>query len=150
MIVKQDNVGFEYDLHPYVLLYRSLVSPTILSVYLTCIESGPDQITGLQDDPNTYNIYLQSQCCCPGKCIYVDDSGGMSGGAVFLIILFSFGSAYIIFGMLFLRYQRGASGFEMIPNRLMWLSLASLALHGTRYSLRVIRHRSFDVNYESV
>ena len=49
--------------------------------------------------------------------------------------------------MIFLRYSRGATGPDMIPNRLLWLGITSYAVNGLRYSIQIIRHRSLAVDY---
>jgi hypothetical protein len=52
--------------------------------------------------------------------------------------------------MAFLRFSRGATGPDMIPNRLIWLDIISYAIDGLRYCIQVIRHKSFSVNYQNV
>jgi len=150
LIAKQSDAEFEAHENLYTLIYHS--SNFLLTVYLTCTDSDKDTINGRQDDEQIFNIYIQSRCCCPGKCHYSSAStgGGGGGGVVFIIILLVVIFVYIVGGMIFLRYNRGATGLDMIPHRLMWLGITSHAIDGLRYSIQIIRHRSFGVNYEKL
>jgi hypothetical protein len=74
----------------------------------------------------------------------------MGGGAVFIIILIVILFVYIIGGMIFLKFARGATGSDMIPNRLIWLNITLHAIDGLRYSVQVIRHKSFAVEYQKI
>ncbi|CAF1034175.1 unnamed protein product [Adineta ricciae] len=139
LIAKHDKVDFENHENVYTLIYHT--SSILLTVYLTCREDGVEKINGRQDDQQIFNIYLQSPCCCPGKCHYSGDRS-LSGGAIFIIILFVLLVVYIVGGMIFLRYARGATGADMIPNRLMWLGIVSYAIDGVRYSIQVVRQRN--------
>lgn len=48
---------------------------------------------------------------------------GMSGGAVFFILLLVFAGIYFIGGALALKFLRGATGWEMLPNHEFWCTL---------------------------
>ena len=125
----------------------------MLTVTLTCRDADGETITGRQDDAQTFDIFLTSRCACPGLCRYVDpsgDDGGIGGGAVFVIILLVVIVVYLVGGMIFLRYRRGATGLEMIPNRSMWLSLVSYAKNGVQFSMDVICQRNRSTAYQSV
>jgi hypothetical protein len=146
IIAKQSDVLFEHHDNVNVLVYHS--SGLLLTVYLTCRDADGETINGRQDDHETFNIYIQSRCCCPNKCHY--SSGSIGGGAVFVIILVVLIFVYIVGGMIFLKYKHGATGSDMIPNRSMWLNLTSHTVDGVRYSIQVIRNRSLAVTYEKV
>ncbi|CAF4353914.1 unnamed protein product, partial [Rotaria sordida] len=124
----------------------------LLAVFLTCSDSDEDTVNGHQDDAQTFSIYVQSRCCCPDKCHYSPDSGSksISGGAIFLILLISILFVYIIGGIIFLKHTRGATGTDMIPNRLIWLNITLYALDGLRYSIQIVRHRSFNIDYQKI
>ena len=147
-IVRQDDVQFEHHDNLNLLVYQT--PSALLTVYLTCLDTDEDKINGRQDDAQTYNIYIQSRCCCPGKCTYSEESTGMGAGAVLVIIFVVLLAVYLIGGMVFLRFRQGASGLDMIPNRSMWLNVTSHAIDGMRYSIAVIRHRSLQASYEKV
>ena len=74
----------------------------------------------------------------------------MSGGAIFVIILIVILFVYIIAGMSYLKFSRGATGQDLIPNRLLWLHILGYAIDGLRYSIQVIRYKSFDVDYQKI
>ncbi|CAF1312053.1 unnamed protein product [Adineta steineri] len=146
VIARQSDAVFEKHVDENLLAYQS--PDFLLLVHLTCRDAHEDTITSRQDGPTIYDIFLTSRCACPGKCHYSD--GSMSGGAVFIIILLVLLFVYIVGGMLFLKYSRGATGADIIPNRVMWLNVMSYAIDGTRYSIQIIRQKSFNVNYEKL
>jgi hypothetical protein len=146
VIAKQSDVEFEHHEDVNLLIYHT--SGNLLTVYLTCRDADGDSINGRQDDHETFNIYIQSRCCCPGKCHYSGESIG--GGAVFVIILIVLLFVYIVGGMIFQRFVRGATGPDIIPNRLVWTNVASYANGGLRYSIQVVRNRSLEVDYQKI
>jgi hypothetical protein len=129
-----------------MLIYHS--PSTLLTIYLMCRDTDEDSITARQDDEVTFYLTVQSRCCCPGRCHY--SSGSIGTGAVLVIIFVVVLFVYIVGGILFLRFARGATGQDMIPNRLMWLSLTSYAIDGLRYSIQVVRHRSLNIDYQKI
>lgn len=50
----------------------------------------------------------------------------------------------------FLRFARGATGTDMIPHRLLWVNILLHAIDGLRYTIQVIRQRSFSVEYQKI
>lgn len=130
-----------------VLVYHH--GDTLLTVVLTCRDSDQDTVNGRQDDPQIFHLDVKSRCCCAGKCQYSGDSS-LSGGAIFLIILVVLLFVYIVGGMIFFKFVRGATGPDMIPNRLIWLNILSFAIDGLRYSIQVIRHGSLSVEYQKI
>lgn len=122
----------------------------LLTVYLMCRDADEDTVTGRQDDEKTFDIYVRSRCCCPGKCQFSGGSGSIGGGAVFLIILFVLVFVYILGGITFLKVFRGASGADMIPHRLLWLNILSYTIDGFRYSFQVVRHQSIPIEYQKI
>jgi len=120
----------------------------MLTVVLTCIDSNQDSTKGRQDSGEEFHIEIQSRCCCPGRCQY--SSGSIGGGAIFVIILVVILFVYIVGGMTFLKFSRGATGADMIPNRLVWLNILSYAIDGLRYSIQVIRQKSFSIDYQKI
>ncbi|CAF2399827.1 unnamed protein product [Rotaria sp. Silwood2] len=148
IIAKQSDVEFEHHDNVNLLIYHS--SDRLLTVYLTCIDADEDTVNGRQDDGRTFNIYIQSRCCCPGKCHYSPNSGSISGGAIFIILLVSILFVYLIGGMIFLKFGRGAAGTDMIPNRLLWINIIIYALDGLRYSMQVVRQKNFNADYQKI
>jgi hypothetical protein len=150
-IARQSDAHFEHHADVNLLIYQT--STMLLTVYLTCTDADTDTINARQDDDHTFNIYVQSRCCCPGKCQYSggsDNNGSIGFGSVFVIIIVVALAIYLIGGSLFLRFQRGASGVNIIPNRLVWLNLVSYAIQGTRYSLTLVCQRTRPANYDNI
>lgn len=63
-------------------------------------------------------------------------SSGISVGSVLLILFFVFVMIYVIGGILFLRFYRGASGVEMFPNYEFWKDLPFLIKDGMVFTFR--------------
>ncbi|XP_062517613.1 cation-dependent mannose-6-phosphate receptor-like [Corticium candelabrum] len=78
----------------------------------------------------TYNFVLTSRCCCPNLCQHAPSSSRLSVGSILLIVFFSLIFVYIIGGLLYLKFVRGASGIELIPNYSFWRLLPSLIKEG--------------------
>ena len=65
--------------------------------------------------------------------------GGLSGGSIFLIILLVAVVLYLVGGVLFNKYRRGATGTDVLPNKAFWLDLPGLVAEGCRFSWHKIR-----------
>ncbi|XP_068202329.1 cation-dependent mannose-6-phosphate receptor-like [Palaemon carinicauda] len=55
---------------------------------------------------------------------------GLSGGAIFFILLFVTFGAYFTFGFFYLRLVKGAKGIEQIPNVEFWFRLGNILADG--------------------
>lgn len=66
--------------------------------------------------------------------------GGLSGGSVFLIILFCSFGAYFLVGMLVNAFGRGKSGCDIIPNAEFWVSLPGLVKDGSLFIITCGSH----------
>ncbi|CAC5397391.1 M6PR [Mytilus coruscus] len=72
-----------------------------------------------------YVLKLTTQhACVKGK------SGGLSAGSTLLLIFFILLIIYLVGGILFMKFMRGASGIEMVPNLELWKGLPSLIKDG--------------------
>jgi len=101
-------------------------------------------VKGTVNEPaggNTYYIPFYTSLVCP------DAAGGGGGGVVFIIIFFSLFGVYFIGGALFMKFARGASGKEIIPNVEFWADLPSLIKEGVMFVVNKARGRQ---NYSSV
>ena len=65
--------------------------------------------------------------------------GGLSGGWIFIIILIVVSFVYCVGGAMFMRYRRGASGVEMVPNWTFWKDLPGLVRDGCSFSWQKTR-----------
>lgn len=103
----------------------------------------------IKQTDTSFLLTIKDPCGCANACSGEGSSGaGLSGGAVFIIILVSAIFIYFVFGALFLKFVRKAEGSNVIPNRGFWLSVFSYAISGLRFlSTKVCCRNS---NYASV
>jgi hypothetical protein len=90
-----------------------------------------------------YHLTYRTTFACPTTGGDGGDGGGdggdggggpaISGGWIFIIILFSLIIIYIVGGMLYNRYRRDLRGVEMIPNHEFWFALPGLVIAGNVY-----------------
>lgn len=104
------------------------------SISLICVpNSAVNNLTAkgekVAEDVN-YIFTLRS----PHACLVPNP--GLSAGSVLLILLFVAVMVYIIGGILFLRFYRGASGVEMIPNYEFWKDFPLLVKDGMIFTFR--------------
>jgi hypothetical protein len=114
-----------------------------VNVFLVCATAESNQASRI-DDKN-FILHMESTCACPGKCTYIPD--GLSGGAVFIIVLICIVGTYLIIGVLFLRFARHEKGIDLIPNRTLWLQIGVDSIHGVRFILSKVTGRN---PYEAV
>ena len=69
-----------------------------------CRDEDEDITIGRQDDAITYNLYIQSRCCCPGMCHYSTHSQSPMMILIIILIIVLFG--YIIGSIIFLKYKK--------------------------------------------
>lgn len=82
------------------------------------------------------------QCKAPAPQHRLDgnSSGGPGFGTTLLLVCFcGVMPVYLVGGALFLRRQRGATGWELIPNRGLWASLPGLVKDGVLFTAEKIR-----------
>lgn len=89
------------------------------NINLICCQSCS---LGLEYDISSSNASLTNLLLLtPEVCKF--QSQGMSGWSVFLLLLLIFSGVYFIGGALALKYLRGATGWEMMPNQAFWFSV---------------------------
>ncbi|CAF0941553.1 unnamed protein product [Adineta ricciae] len=89
----------------------------------------------------------------PGACIHEDKpKKGLSGGSVFLLILFSVLIAYFLVGVAYNGLYKHKSGVHLIPQAEFWISLPLLAIEGCRTTLSICSRSSSEsrATYDSV
>jgi len=88
----------------------------------------PDlKANGEQIGSTSFSFRLTHKCCCPNAC---QAAGGLSGGSILLIIFFCLAFSYLVLGAVFLKYKRGATGKEVIPNATFWSGIPGLVKDG--------------------
>lgn len=83
-----------------------------------------------------YQVNLAHPVACSGGG---DDNNGLSGGAIFLIIVFSVLAAYFLFGFLICRFKFGRTGLDSCPNRAFWCSLPGWYIAGCGFTVGKIK-----------
>ena len=146
MIAIQSGRKFEYKESLSTVTYNNGVKDTV-TVILVCATT--DTVKASQTSADTYLIFIENECACPGKCVYKPESSNSLGfGAIFVILILSGSAAYLLFGAIFLRFVRHENGVNMIPNRTFWLQASAYFLQGFRFSLSKICPRQ--ISYEKV
>lgn len=86
------------------------------------------QIRALQELTDA-SCYLQFVVPHKIVCPKAPDEG-LSGGAIFFILLFVTFGAYFVFGFFYLRLVKGAKGIEQIPNIEFWFRVGNILADG--------------------
>ncbi|ELU00623.1 hypothetical protein CAPTEDRAFT_19704 [Capitella teleta] len=90
-----------------------------------------------------YHFTLETSLACMKN----DQSGGLSTGSILLIIFFVLVVMYLVFGVLVMRFTRGATGLEQIPNIEFWKELPLLIKEGVTFTLNGCR---VDTTYDQI
>lgn len=103
-----------------------------MKIVLTCSELGkPPTVKEETGQVNVYKVAISSPEVCPKKVQpNSGGSGGPSTGTILVIIFFVVLVVYLVAGVLFMKYRRGATGREVIPNIEFWSSLPGLIKDG--------------------
>ena len=133
-----------------------------LVVTLFCQETSGDDVLdvyGEDQSPGTYNMKLTSKCACWDGCKGISMNGhvtgqrlnlllilggvkpgsnpsGLSGGAVFIIILVSLVAVYLIVFAASNKFIKKSTGWDIFPHRTFWLSVSIYAVSGVRFVFR--------------
>uniref|UniRef100_A0A0P4VUQ4 Cation-dependent mannose-6-phosphate receptor n=1 Tax=Scylla olivacea TaxID=85551 RepID=A0A0P4VUQ4_SCYOL len=91
------------------------------------------------DDPN-FTLKFSAMFVVRHRSICSLSQKGLSGGAIFFILLLVSFSLYFTFGFLYLRLVRGAKGVEQIPNRNFWFRVGNLLADGCETVFRCDRY----------
>ncbi|CAF0991764.1 unnamed protein product [Adineta ricciae] len=140
------NLGQELP----TLVYKT--TERTLEVTLKCLgpkESNRLDVQGLDTVKRIYSMTLSSKCACWDGCGSGSTANdGISGGLVFIIVLFALLCIYLIGFMVFNKFKRQATGLDMLPHRTFWISLPGYALAGTRFIFGKITNKKTD--YSSI
>ncbi|KAG7157418.1 cation-dependent mannose-6-phosphate receptor-like [Homarus americanus] len=74
------------------------------------------------------------------SCVCSLSNQGLSGGAIFFIILLVIFGSYFTFGFFYLRLVKGAKGVEQIPNREFWFKIGNMLADGCGAVFRCDRY----------
>jgi len=93
------------------------------TINVMCADSNDTAFT-IQDGTGTCSVFVNLKLQC-GR-------SGLSGGGIFLIIIFSLFAAYFIIGFLVCKFVMQKDGLDAIPQRGFWCALPGLYLAGCR------------------
>ena len=127
---KEDSVTFEGDLQSNTLnLITECMSDTKRTTHINIV-CEPERIGSLEYVSDTIdgNYFLQLRTL--HACINSSSTSGLSAGSVLLLIFFLLLIVYLTAGILVMKFVKGASGVEMVPNLELWKGLPSLIKDG--------------------
>lgn len=104
-------------------------------IKLVCDSNTEKNMVFNSDIANIYTFTLTTQYACPGGG-GSRGSGGLSAGSVLCIILTVLIVVYLVGGVLFMTYNKGATGVERIPNVDFWKELPGLVKDGVLFTVR--------------
>lgn len=101
-------------------------------ITLECDSSEEGQLESIGppekvDNSAHFPFKLRSKYACPRK-------SGLSTGSVLIIVFGSLLLVYIVAGILFNKFHRGATGKEVIPNVNFWMDFPLLVKDGVEFS----------------
>ncbi|XP_071873714.1 cation-dependent mannose-6-phosphate receptor [Bombus fervidus] len=138
---EETKIVFEGDdLKPPVFMFHHKNYTT--KIALSCCSSCETRlyVESLNTSRNEYHLLLTSIYAC--KTLM--HSKGLSIGSTLLIYLFVISGIYFIGGALTLKFLRGATGWEMMPNHSFWQSLPSLVKDGISFTFNCCRLDSYE------
>ncbi|XP_022099026.1 uncharacterized protein LOC110983780 isoform X1 [Acanthaster planci] len=116
-------------------------------VELRCDETAKepklDVLGEIPDLSKKYYFRMTTECACPGKCGKALPEGGISAGSVICIIFAVLLVVYVIGGVLFMKFVRGAEGTELLPNSGFWLSLPGYIKDGFMFIISCGKSSSY-------
>jgi len=104
------------------------------TVSLVCDPNTEKTMTYNGESVLVYSFTLTSKSCCPGSS-GGGGGGGLSTGSVLCIILTVLVVVYLVGGVLYMTYQKGATGVERIPNIDFWKDLPALVKDGVMFTV---------------
>jgi len=76
-----------------------------------------------------YKFTFDSDRACPGQ------GGGLSGGSVLLIIIFSVSAFYLLAGVAYNKFVKHENGIDLIPNLEFWKDFPGLVQDGVQFTV---------------
>lgn len=123
-------------------------APRIVIVTFICDKTmkNPKNMIVVEKPICQFTITVKAAEACP----YTGSSKkGLSGGAVFIIILFVVIVVYLAGGILYNRYKQERQGLEVLPHLNFWLQLGTLFKTGCHFSWNFIRNGSQQTSISS-
>lgn len=118
-------------------------------IMISCSESAKNDFKVILEDNKKeedcyYLFELDTNVLCPVK------SSKLSGGSIFLIVVFSCLALYLTGGFLYQRLVVGAKGVEQFPNYAFWSQIGNLSADGCDFVCRSRGNREEPPTYRGV
>lgn len=118
----------------YVRCEKEGKSPQLILIEEARFNSHPkaadETFDKTQESRNCYYLFELNH---PAVCSV---NKNLSGGAIFVIIVFSLAAAYLLFGFLYQRFIVGAKGWDQIPNFPFWKKVGNASADGCDFVCR--------------
>ncbi|XP_065187937.1 uncharacterized protein LOC135818479 [Sycon ciliatum] len=109
---------------------------------LICNEDSNGTFDFVGEHPTKhYNFIVTSRdvCLVAVPTTGGNGGGGLSAGSIILILVISLAVVYLVAGGLYQKLARGATGWEIVPNRDMWMTVPELVTDGMAFILSPCR-----------
>lgn len=115
----------------------NLVERLVKAIF-TCDKSvkNPTTMDIVEFPACQFTIRIRAAEACP---VVPSGTSGLTGGAVFIILLAIVIPLYVFGGVLYNKFKANETGWALLPNRSFWLLLLGYFLGGCRVSLIFIR-----------
>nr|XP_039253836.1 uncharacterized protein LOC120330911 [Styela clava] len=115
-----------------VIVYTSADGYDTSTVKLICDKgTSTNQLTAQGPDATFYNYNFQFSG--PALCPVRNGGGGLSGGSIFLIIVFVVLFMYLVCGIIYKKTRTDATGSDLIPNKDFRSSIPGLIKDGVMF-----------------
>ncbi|XP_077064886.1 cation-dependent mannose-6-phosphate receptor [Siphateles boraxobius] len=134
--------GENYDTH-------CSKEPRKAMIMISCSKSAKNDFSVVLEDNQKkggcyYLFELDTIVLCPAN------SSKLSGGSIFLIVVFSCLAVYVTGGFLYQRLVVGAKGVEQFPNYAFWSQIGNLSADGCDFVCRSRGNRDEPPTYRGV
>ena len=144
----QESATFQKDTTLGTTLVYTNTGGTF-KVQLVCDADKEGDLTNAAQDPSLpydYSMTLTTKYACSdiapppaGHGGKGSGSSGLSPGSIMLIVFFVCITVYLVGGILFNKFYRGANGKEIVPQVDFWIALPGLARDGALFSWNKVR-----------
>ncbi|XP_022099027.1 uncharacterized protein LOC110983780 isoform X2 [Acanthaster planci] len=129
----------------YIITYTDDLRTTIVDLVCSTASQPTLDVLGQTDASKTnYYFTLTSKCACPDGCQAPTppSSSGLSSGSILCIIFSVLVLVYFIGGTCFMKFVRGASGKDAIPNADFWTELPANIKDGAKFTVGLCKKES--------
>ncbi|KAK7157364.1 hypothetical protein R3I93_008750 [Phoxinus phoxinus] len=131
--------------------------PRKAMIMISCSKSDKDNFSVVLEDNKKkvgcyYLFELDTKVLCPANSSETTQQtpSKLSGGSIFLIVVFSCLAVYLTGGFLYQRLVVGAKGVEQFPNYAFWSQIGNLSADGCDFVCRSRGNRAEPPTYRGV